>query len=432
MSKRILTPHPSPLTSHGFLGIDFGTSGARAIAIDPDGNILADVRLSFDEQSAEVWREALHQLLDLVPAAVRRILRAIAIDGTSGTALLCDNCNQPLCSPLLYNDTRAQTEAKSLEGVAPVGNPVLSPSSSLAKLLWFQTQPEFGSARFFVHQADWLASLLHGQPGLSDYHNSLKLGYDPAALRYPAWLLGLPVAHLLPRVLPPGTEVGRITTEIARLYSIPAECVVRAGTTDSIAAFLASGARRPGQAVTSLGSTLVLKLLSDHRVDASQYGVYSHRLGNSWLAGGASNSGGAVLHDYFSNAEIANLSAHIDPTISSGLDYYPLPQAGERFPVNDPDLQPRLMPRPEDNARFLQGMLEGIARIEARGYRLLEQLGATPLESIQTAGGGAANPTWNVIRSRMLGVPVQPAVQVEAAYGTALLAARGENLVSCH
>lgn len=37
------------------------------------------------------------------------------------------------------------------------------------------------------------------------------------------------------------------------------------------------------------------------------------------------------------------------------LDYYPLTKPGERFPVNDPAMQPRLTPRPEDDARFLQG-----------------------------------------------------------------------------
>lgn len=40
---------------------------------------------------------------------------------------------------------------------------------------------------------------------------------------------------------------------------------------------------------------------------------------------------------------------------SCRLDYYPLLRPGERFPVNDPGLPPRLTPRPEDDAVFLQG-----------------------------------------------------------------------------
>ena len=425
------TPHASPLTPHAFLGIDFGTGGARAIAIDSSGAVLAEARCDFSDQTTESWRAALFDLIGQIPPEIRRVLGAIAINGTSSTALLCDADNRPLCPPLLYHDARAQAEAKQLAQIAPPGHPVLSASSSLAKLLWLQKQPEFPRAHFLLHQADWLASLLHGRPGISDYHNSLKLGFDPETLRYPEWLLRLAVAPLLPRILAPGTVIGPVTAEIATRLSLPRDCVIRAGTTDSIAAFIASGANRPGQAVTSLGSTLVLKLLSEKRVDAAQFGIYSHRVGNLWLAGGASNSGGAVLRSFFSDARLKKLSSFIRPETDSGLDYYPLLKPGERFPISDPDLTPRLDPRPKDDILFLHGLLEGMARIEALGYRLLQELGAPPLESVLTAGGGAGNPAWTAMRARFLGVPVRPSTRVEAAYGTALLAARGESLLCC-
>ena len=414
-----------------YLGIDFGTSGARAVAIDGSGAILAEVRLPFTEQSADTWRAALFELLGQIPLQIRHNLSAIAINGTSATVLLCDADNRPLCPPLLYNDARAKTETAFLQRIAPPGHPVLSASSSLAKLLWFSRQPEFPRARLFLHQADWLASLLHRRPGSSDYHNCLKLGYDPEQMRHPEWLLRLPAAPLLPRVLAPGAEIGPVGAEIAERFDLSGNCIIRAGTTDSIAAFLASGASRPGQAVTSLGSTLVLKLLSRKRIDAARYGIYSHRFGSVWLAGGASNSGGAVLRAFFSDARLEELSARIDPDADSGLDYYPLLEAGERFPVNDPNLPPRLTPRPQDDALFLHGLLEGMARIEARGYDLLQKLGASPLESVLSAGGGANNPAWTAIRTRILGVPVQPSARAEAAYGTALLAAKGESLLCC-
>jgi sugar (pentulose or hexulose) kinase len=137
--------------------------------------------------------------------------------------------------------------------------------------------------------------LLHGQLGISDYHNALKLGYDPEKLCYPSWLEQLAVTPKLPQVLAPGTPVGEVIPAIAHRLGLRRDCLVCTGTTDSIAAFLASGAQLPGEAVTSLGSTLVLKLLSRTRVDDARYGIYSHRLGDLWLTGGASNTGGAVL-----------------------------------------------------------------------------------------------------------------------------------------
>jgi sugar (pentulose or hexulose) kinase len=77
---------------------------------------------------------------------------------------------------------------------------------------------------------------------------------------------------------------------------------------------------------------------------------------------------------------------------------------------------------------FLHGLLESIARIESRGYQLLQQLGATQLSRVYTAGGGAKNPAWNTIRRRHLQVPIVEPMQAAAAYGTALLARWGTNL----
>ena len=153
------------------------------------------------------------------------------------------------------------------------------------------------------------------------------------------------------------------------------------------------------------------------------HGVYSHRLGDRWLTGGASNSGGAVLAQYFSAEELRALTPLLKPDVPTGLDYYPLPSTGERFPVNDPALAPRLSPRPADRVVFLQGLLEGIARIEARGYELLAELGAPRLTALWTGGGGAQNPAWERIRARALKVEMRHARSEQAAYGSALLAA---------
>ena len=415
-----------------YLGIDFGTSGARAMAIDAQHEVVAQSHIEFDEpdQTPAVWRTALFDLISQLPADCRATLKSIAIDGTSASALLCDAGNQPLLPPLMYHDSRASAEARALQAMAPPGHVTLTPSSSLAKLLWFSTQPAYSQARYFTHQADWLAALLHGRPGLSDYHNCLKLGYDVENLCYPRWILKLPVAKLLPQVLAPGAHIGVITSDVAQNLGINKDCRILAGTTDSIAAFLAAGANRPGQAVTSLGSTLALKLLSHSRVEAAQYGIYSHRFGKLWLAGGASNTGGAVLKIYFTHSQLATLSQRINPAHASELDYYPLPRPGERFPFNDPHMPPRLTPRPADDVAFLHGLLESLARVEARGYQLLQKLGATPLTSVLTAGGGAPNKTWTRIRQRLLNVNVAPALHAEAAYGSALLAAKGENLLT--
>lgn len=412
-----------------YLGIDFGTSGVRAAIVDSGATIQAEARhsLEISEPLEKVgrWRKILFNLLEEIPEKLRRKIKGIAINGTSGTVLLCDRNGDPVDRPLMYNDDCSGSVLETLKQFAPAKNTVLSATSSLAKLLWMSQLPSFSQAKYFLHQADWLGFLLHGQLGISDYHNALKLGYDVEALKYPDWLQSLQIPIQLPKICAPGTPISQIRPEIAFEYGLSPNCLICAGTTDSIAAFLASGASSPGEAVTSLGSTLVVKLLSRTRIEDATYGIYSHRLGDLWLTGGASNTGGAVLKEFFSVAELESLSREIDPTTKSNLDYYPLLKTGERFPINDPNLAPKLEPRPSDRVEFLHGLLEGISRIEARGYELLQILGADRLTRVYTAGGGAENDTWTEMRRHYLGVPVIRSGNTEAAYGTALLAMAG-------
>lgn len=110
---------------------------------------------------------------------------------------------------------------------------------------------------------------------------------------------------------------------------------------------------------------------------------------------------------------------------TSGYDYYPLNSPGERFPINDPDLKPKLTPKPDSDPQFFQAMLEGIANIELQGYQCLASLGAPNPIQVFSIGGGAINEPWRVMRQQRLKVPVVRAQQQEAAYGTALLALEG-------
>jgi D-ribulokinase len=410
-----------------YLGIDFGTSGARAVVIDETQNIVTSKQSHFNnlalEQLAQTWQNTLYTLIAQIPLIIRKQLKAIAINGTSSTVLLCDAFGNPITSPILYSDSRGQKVLDKIKAIASENHVVISATSSLAKLFWWQQQTYFQQARYFLHQADWLAWLLHGKLGISDYHNALKLGYDVDNLAYPDWLQNLPFSNLYPQVFAPGTLIKEVTPEICDRFDLSPDCLVRTGTTDSIAAFLASGASLPGEAVTSLGSTLVLKLLSKTKVTDSNYGIYSHKLGKLWLTGGASNTGGAVLKHFFNQEQLQHLSEQIDPTIPSNLNYYPLLTPGDRFPINNPNLAPQLEPRPTDPVEFLHGLLESIARIEALGYQKLQDLGADQLIQVYTAGGGANNLSWRKIRQRCLSVPVKIATNTDAAYGTALLAA---------
>jgi D-ribulokinase len=169
-------------------------------------------------------------------------------------------------------------------------HPAAATTSTLSKLQeWvldgtFEDAERSGAAVRILHHADWVASLLTGDLDTTDWNNCLKLGYDvdvldyPVALKEQTWASALP-----PRVLEPGHFIGRVLPRISVETGISESCKVMAGTTDSIAAFLASGATEIGDAVTSLGSKLAVKLLSEHPVQDARAGLYSHRLGTQCI-----------------------------------------------------------------------------------------------------------------------------------------------------
>jgi sugar (pentulose or hexulose) kinase len=406
------------------IGIDVGTSGVRVALMDARGTLLG-IRSSrlvpVDRRNPACWWHAVESALAALQASADLSgVRSIAVDGTSGTILLLNEAGRPMRDASLYNDPAPEAAARAVAAAAPAGSAAGGAASPLAKLLAMQDEP--GTARL-AHQADWIAAQFGAPVGISDENNALKTGYDPVQRCWPGWLRGLGIrVALLPEVVEPGTPIGAIDPVLARRFGLPADVVIAAGTTDGCAAFLATGADTVGEAVTSLGSTLTLKQLCDRPIFSPKYGVYSHRLGSRWLAGGASNSGGAALARYFTPEALVALSACIDPARASGLDYYPLPGPGERFPIADPQLPPRDTPRPTDDVRFLHGLLEGIARIEALGYRRLADLGGPALAAVRTVGTGAGNAAWTVIRRRVLGADLIMARSEEAAMGAATLA----------
>ena len=411
------------------VGIDIGTSGVRAMAVGANGAILGEARTvlatpdrdgaRLSQDSALWWAAVESSLGSLLGTISAGDVAAIAVDGTSGTMLAIDAAGEALGPGRMYNDGAAVDAAALIGRIAPKTSAAHGVTSGLAKAIdLVALKPDR-----ILHQADWVAGRLAGRFDLTDENNALKTGYDPVARAWPDWIAetGFDRA-LLPRAVAPGTALGPIAPAMAARFALPPTVLIVAGTTDGCASFLATGADAAGDAVTALGTTMTVKLLSDMPIFSPAHGIYSHRIGDRWLAGGASNSGGAALLQFFSADEIAALERRIDPAQPTGLDYYPLPKPGERFPVADPSLEPRVTPRPPDDAVFLQGLLEGIAGIEAMGYGLLAELGGPRLRRVISVGGGAKNGKWTEIRARKLGVEVSTAVTDEAAYGTARLA----------
>lgn len=411
-----------------FVGIDLGTSGARVIIIDEHENVQASAKSELSKfgsnhRDPAIWWnacfEALETAIDQVPASN---IRAISVDATSGTVLSVNAQGEPTSDGLMYNDPCPNPEfLNAVQRHSPAGSAARSGSGGLSCMLSLRTQ----QTSKFLHQADWINYCLSGRL-FSDANNALKSGYDVTSSCWPEWLSGVGMEEkLLPDVGEPGTPIGVLTNAVAGRIGVGPDTQIIAGTTDGCASFVATGASQLGDAVTVLGTTLTIKILSERPISAPEYGIYSHKILGKWLAGGASNTGGGALLAHFTAPQLEALSRRIDPETNTGLSYYPLPKPGERFPICDPHYPNKTEPRPDDDADFLKALLEGISDIEAMAYSKIGSLGAPKIASLYTVGGGARNSKWSRIRQRKLGVRLAEPKSQEAAFGAALLAKLG-------
>ena len=422
-----------------FLGIDVGTSGIRAVVIDSNQNVLASCMQNmpapdspqphYYQQEPAIWWQTLSSVLtELGQQFSLKQIAAFSIDATSGTVLLANQLGEPRSVGLMYNDQRAVDFAEKIKQFANADSPACSASSGLAKALWLLSNYPGSESEtmYIVHQADWLASKLTLHFNHSDSNNALKTGFDPLTDKWPDWIaqLGIDIKQL-PEVSKAGTPLCKIDSGMAEQFGINPSTFYIVGTTDSTAALLATGANKIGDAVTSLGSSLVLKIISDTPVFDTILGVYSQPFGKYWLVGGASNSGGAVLRHYFTVQQMSELESQLDFATPTQLQYYPLLQNGERFPVNNPQQAAKISPRPDSDVVFFQALLEGISAIEKQGYETLHACGAPAAERLFSIGGGATNKVWTAFRQQQLNIPVCEIVNNQAAFGTAVLAQQG-------
>lgn len=411
------------------LGIDIGTSGVRIAALSADGTPLDMVASPFPDvvaaRSPAVWRRGVHTCLTELASRLSLVdVAGIAVDGTSGTVLAVDANGAPVGDVLMYNDACPDPAIIDTIGRhAPADSPARGATSALARAVYLSRQP---GARAILHQADWILMQLGLDVPSTDENNALKTGYDLAAEAWPQWLeaCGMDIA-LLPAVRRAGAVLSQVGAT-GRTLGLPSGCLYHAGTTDGCASFLATGAAATGDGVSALGSTLVIKLACAQPLNAAGFGIYSHRLLDFWLAGGASNSGGAVIGSFFDGGQLKDMTPHLRPDEPTGLAYYPLLKPGERFPNNDAAYPPKLEPRPESDLVFFQALLEGITAIEKAGYQRLAALGGPTVQSVRSVGGGSVNPAWTRMREKALGVPFLRSRSAEAAVGTASLVLAGK------
>lgn len=255
---------------------------------------------------------------------------------------------------------------------------------------------------------------------------SLKSGYDVDELRWPQEIginLGLSMSKL-PEVLAPGTVVGRVCPACSAETGLSGSTSVALGMTDGCASQIASGAASLGDWNTTIGTTLVIKGVTEKLLFDPKGRIYSHRHPDGhWMPGGASNVGGDCIRNNFRDDELDGLNAAVKPERPTGMLIYPLEKKGERFPIRDPKVEGFIAGSPSGRAELYQAYLEGVALVEKMSYEMLTSLGAVIGETIFAAGGATKSEPWLRIRANMLDRSIAVPEMAGGSMGAAILAA---------
>ncbi len=343
----------TPLT----LGIDLATASARCVALDTaTGRVVAqaDSALSPPERQpggvsrqsptyAPVALELVRRVcLQLGPDAAR--VAAVSVTGTSGTVVPVDRDGAAVGAARLYDDTA------SSDVLATAG---LTGASSLGRMVALRR--ELPAARW-ASTPDVVNAALAGQAVSADTSHWLKAGIDLAARRWPVdamSAIGLDPADLrrLPELVLPGTRLGTVNAEVARTLGVPESVRIVAGMTDGCTAQIAAGAVHDGDTMGVLGTTLVLKAVSETPVESADGAVYSHLApdGHYW-AGGASNAGAGILAVEFAGEDLAALDRRVAETVA-GVRALPPLRCGRTVPGRRPQPAPADRRRTPEPAR---------------------------------------------------------------------------------
>ena len=391
------------LNGYLVLGIDFGTTGVRIAIINAKKEILYTSSMPYST-GLEMWEDwifCLKKLIQEVPKDLKEKLLSCSIAGTSGTLLACRKNGEAIGKALPYflSYSEYKNEIDNLFLKECAGSSI---SGSVARAL--RLIAEYGNEIILRHQADWLSGWLLNNWEFGEEGNNIRMGWEITNNSWPEKFENLNWLKCLPKILTSGQTMGRICKNKANELNLPKNLKVIAGTTDSNAGVLATFPKK-NDGITILGSTIVIKKFVDKPLTGK--GISNHKILGNWLSGGASNAGGAILLDFFNLEYIKELSKQINPYKSTGIDLLPLSKKGDRFPIDDPNLKPKLGPRPVSDSLYLHALLEGLAKIEARGWQKLHELGADLPRQIITIGGGAKNITWKKIREKEIGIPIK-------------------------
>ena len=437
------------------LGIDVGTTNAKALIATPDGVVMAHAtapiplltpRPGYVEQEPEAWWQAVVQATRAALGALPTPSPPIAAIGVSGqgcAATLLDKARAPLRPGIIWMDARAEAECAHLrrwaERIFELNGKQPGPYNFDPKLIWLQRhEPEIlAQAHVCLTTTGYVNYRLTGQQVLNVSDASIPLAFDQASGDWSEELIdsfGIP-RHLYPRVAPCREIIGGLTPNAAEALGLPPGIPVIAGGEDTSAAGLSVGVVRPGQAMLSLGTGGSVYVVQDRPVAHPQLLTFAHVLEHQRIVGGTILAFGASLAWCKELLDVANFEAVntlAAESVPGAEKLLFLPYlSGELQPINEGHVRGVFFGLSLNTRRpqFVRAVMEGTAFAIAHNLQLAIDAGAKP-DELRAVGGPTKSAIWCQIIADITGLPVMVLKnEAGAPLGDIFLAAAAVGLI---
>ena len=402
------------------IGIDLGTSEAKALAVTLDGRAVGLGRAGYAtdlgpdgraEQDPAAWWLAVALAVRSLGVAADDVVAMCGV-AQGPTLVATDAAGNAVRPALTWQDRRVRTAGFGF----------------LPSMTWLaREEPETVARAVWLLPAwDALGLWLSGEAATAtQVHDA---GPDAGSLA----AAGVP-AGKVPAGRPFGSPLGGLRAEAALALGLRAGTPVVTGVNDGAASMLGAGLRHAGDAVDTGGTSGGIAIYTDHPVALA--GLYCARapLPGRWAVGGAMAAlgasldwlRGAVLGDRWTLDELFAEAAAVTAG-AGGVTFLPY-LAGERAPIFDETARGAFtgLTLGHGRANLVRAVLEGAAYAMRSVAEPLAAAGA-PVRELRLAGRSTPGDLWAQIKADVLGVPVaMPAIGETAVLGAAILAASG-------